>query len=648
MSSSNKAPAKMASEVQEPHAIVTACDGSGAYLVYGIYPNNGHFSLYAIAARIVEGVLEGIIHTRIGANYVESITAREPYTIRITLAEALVLFLDPLVARQKKLPPLAISVIRWWQQHRRPGPHRHEELVMPLLGKRELTRIAESYTPTKAIEYLVKMTVAEREALKEHQERFERHFYASKLQYRSWLLNEVELRVIGVTRESEAWSNPNVLKGEWMKSERLLRRHIHMAAHMRLLYTLGGDFPDIVDLWSKEVKFQAELGHFGLSGQAICVCARTIITLQKSSLLYGNEGTHYQFFGAPKIEQDGIQVLRGAGAWARFVSVRESLMLEIIEENICFLAQGVADMFQNLIPNFVTVFKKDFIEELAQLLLDSFVKWHVNCVYRHEGPLASADKDPPSDFVKDILNLINQENDLVDHGHEASRGLSQAFWDVACMATHPELFDYPTETGGHGVRKTTSTSIAPSRRPTFEEALRVLVEALCSSDRWLVQLSRANVSTLKKCFTVALHTPETASVERIFCPIHFSLDNGTIVPSDELLQRATNGDDRYFTNLLKLMAVQVPYTTLSLLDRVRELGDELNKTHEKALSNFEENRSTSTTKKQKGQCAGCGTKEETVKRLMKCTRCEIVRYCSVGCQKKHWCVHKKVCVPVSK
>jgi hypothetical protein len=31
-------------------------------------------------------------------------------------------------------------------------------------------------------------------------------------------------------------------------------------------------------------------------------------------------------------------------------------------------------------------------------------------VLRHEGPLAIADKDPPSDFVTDILNLVNEES----------------------------------------------------------------------------------------------------------------------------------------------------------------------------------------------------------------------------------------------
>jgi hypothetical protein len=137
-------------------------------------------------------------------------------------------------------------------------------------------------------------------------------------------------------------------------------------------------------------------------------------------------------------------------------------------------------------------------------------------------------------------------------------------------------------------------------------------------------------------------------MQRILCPKHFSLDAETMVPSDELLHRATNGDDPYLTSLFKLMAVQLPYTTLKVLEGVKLLCEKIDKKHEKALSKLEKNRSTSTTKKQQGQSSGCGAKKETVKKMMKFSRCEIVRYCSVVCQKKHWSVHKKICAPVRK
>jgi hypothetical protein len=217
------------------------------------------------------------------------------------------------------------------------------------------------------------------------------------------------------------------------------------------------------------------------------------------------------------------------------------------------------------------------------------------------------------------------------------------------MTIHPELFEYSAENDGRGVRKTTPTTISPSLGPPpFEEAVRLVVAAFCSLNDWLGRLSSVKLPTLKKCLTVTVNPLETASVQRILCPKHFSLDAETMEPSGELLHRATNGDDPYMASLLKLMAVQLSYTTLKVLEGVKQLGEKIDKTQEKALSKLEENRNTSTTKKQKGQCAGCGAKEGTEKKMMKCSRCEIVRYCSVVCQKKDWPVHKKVCAPVSK
>jgi hypothetical protein len=80
------------------------------------------------------------------------------------------------------------------------------------------------------------------------------------------------------------------------------------------------------------------------------------------------------------------------------------------------------------------VHKKNIDYSLAQLLLQRFIEWNIMYVYRHEGSLASADKDPPSDFVTDILNRINEEKSLEDHAREVSGALSWAFWDVACTA----------------------------------------------------------------------------------------------------------------------------------------------------------------------------------------------------------------------
>jgi hypothetical protein len=35
-----------------------------------------------------------------------------------------------------------------------------------------------------------------------------------------------------------------------------------MTAHIHLLYALEGEYPDLADLWSMEVKIQTDLGRF--------------------------------------------------------------------------------------------------------------------------------------------------------------------------------------------------------------------------------------------------------------------------------------------------------------------------------------------------------------------------------------------------
>jgi hypothetical protein len=389
---------------------------------------------------------------------------------------------------------------------------------------------------------------------------------------------------------------------------------------MRLIYTLGGDFPDIADLWSKEVEIQTELGLFVVSGHAICVVhALTSQVLQQSGnedtlQQSGNEDTHFRFFGTPECEKKGIDVLRGLGAWTgspQSTLAEDPVWKDLHIETMRLLGWGVIRSLQHhgdLLPTFdFQQYNLKFAQVLRQLLCEEFLKWNASYVCRHEGPLANAGRDPPLLFVTAIRNHIKDETSLMNNEEEISRAVSRGFWDVACMAIHPDHFDYPAEMGGRGVRKTTSTTIAPSQRPTFEESLPLLVAAFCSLDRWLGRFTETKLPTLKKCFTVTVHPPEKENVQSLLCPRHFSLDQETMVPSDELLQHATNGDDRYFTSLFKLMAVRVPCTTVRVLEGVKEFGDKIGKTTVKALRKVEKNPNTSTTKKQKEQCAGCGT-----------------------------------------
>jgi hypothetical protein len=123
---------------------------------------------------------------------------------------------------------------------------------------------------------------------------------------------DADLEEIGVT----ARSSMRDLRERCSKSERLLQRHIHMTAHMRLLYSLGGEYPDLADLWSTEVKIQTDLGRFLDSGtsQFVYSLTRSKIHAPKSTYFSGIEHS-CRFFETSEIEEKGRTVLRGKVAW---------------------------------------------------------------------------------------------------------------------------------------------------------------------------------------------------------------------------------------------------------------------------------------------------------------------------------------------
>jgi hypothetical protein len=253
---------------------------------------------------------------------------------------------------------------------------------------------------------------------------------------------------------------------------------------MHLLYKLGGEYSDLADhLWSTEVNILTDHGLD--SGLARCVLENTTrrILQQNSSYDAGIE-SFCRFFKTPEIEKKGRTVLRGMGAWSYFVNQRsipsqDSIWNDLKSETLQLLDEGLSDIFQHFqgrLPKFEAAHKDTIKGVLVQLLHRKFTSWYVLYVLSHMGPLVSPDKDPPSDLVAAILEEISLE----DHAQVVSEEISRAFWDVVCMAVHPELFDYPTETGGHGVRKTTwtSTAIAPSRLASLEGTFPLLVAAL--------------------------------------------------------------------------------------------------------------------------------------------------------------------------
>jgi hypothetical protein len=295
----------------------------------------------------LEGVTNGGINPRCNRNYWELSTRHGTYAIRIALAEALVLFLDPVVKRTKKLPESAKPVVRWWQQHRRPGPQRFENFVMPLLNRRELARIAEC-TPSKDNEYWRDCAEAERKALAEHFQTFIDHFNSTAFS-EHWFLNLADLEEIGVT----ASSSTHDLMERWLKPENLLQRHTQMAAHMRLLYKLGGEYPDLADLWSMEVKIQTVLGRFIGSAQAYCVGDFTTSQIHRQNCsYYSPTEPSCLFFKSPEIEEKGLTVLRGLGAWSCFVGYQllgeDSIWEDILDETSQLLTGGVFRVFLQL------------------------------------------------------------------------------------------------------------------------------------------------------------------------------------------------------------------------------------------------------------------------------------------------------------
>ncbi len=93
----------------------------------------------------------------------------------------------------------------------------------------------------------------------------------------------------------------------------------------------------------------------------------------------------------------------------------DPILKDIENETIRLLKGGLSDAFhkvQRRWPNFDCNYKGDNARQgLSHLLIRRLVEWNVLYVYGHVGPLTSADKDPPSDFVAEVPNWINEEKE---------------------------------------------------------------------------------------------------------------------------------------------------------------------------------------------------------------------------------------------
>ena len=83
-------------------------------------------------------------------------------------------------------------------------------------------------------------------------------------------MSESDLLEIKVPSRSQCRVDALYLMEKWVQSEKVLERHVQMAFHMRLLYSLS-DRTDLAALWSKEVEMQVEHARLVASGQAFCV-----------------------------------------------------------------------------------------------------------------------------------------------------------------------------------------------------------------------------------------------------------------------------------------------------------------------------------------------------------------------------------------
>lgn len=634
---STKGKSPRTKEDLNPYCYVNGCDGVSSFSLHGVHPNlDGSFTVYTIICRWLGGVRDGYVAPSVNTDFREMAAQFKSLVVKITIPEAVALFLDPLVAQTASIPDDAIPCIRWFEKHgRRPGPHRGENLIPRLMTEDELAANAkyDSFASLRRLDLMQCLNEDSYEQLMEHHDAFETFWFkspAGECHRLHWILSQGDLTEIGIDPLVPLQDVAD-FQDKLVACERIVQRQWLMTQHMRLICTLLGE-AELASMWAKDVEISRE--RFVESGQVQCLIRMVVYLTSSTPSMPRNK----RFFCRdPLSEKQLVLALRALAVLTLFccqMDDQENLLLrDYYRECGIMLNNGVGNAFdtaRSQLPNFDHVLDDKKISEIGEVLLYEMTTCHLGFLM-----------GGPSNFTKDsseiekiastVSAIFASDANFVLHAEWLGREMAQGFWEIAGMAVHPELFDYPDtpNLGGRGVWKENPPQIiGPPPMASLEEVVVLVVKGYSNMVNWVHRFTSFKSKQLKSLLTFEFDGTEKAVVDEKLCPQYFErIDDTTIRPSAMFLERlAKKGDVAFLLDLMDTMATLVPRTTMNFLLKAFDLALKRSEDGTKKIADMERHKSSSTTK-QKWHCVACGATAAAEGGLMKCSRCKVARYC---------------------
>ena len=224
-------------QIEEAYAWFSSPDCCGSYNIHGVLPNpvNGNFTVYVLIARVSEGVQGGYIRPSRPDDDVARLRRLASYIVKMPVAEALALFVDPMMQRtETSMPEEAIPIIRWFEKFRSRASLRHLDLVPQLLDEQQLEEMAQQFDVLGDDSETSKQSTGDESSSVDdrlHCREFTKFFHENIQQFSGWFLYRGSLSDLGCSDEmlDSKCVNPIQLREKICQSNYLVQRFRLMA-----------------------------------------------------------------------------------------------------------------------------------------------------------------------------------------------------------------------------------------------------------------------------------------------------------------------------------------------------------------------------------------------------------------------------------